>query len=201
MKLYSNTFSPNARKVLGVAAHAGVDLEIETIDLRAGEQKKPEFLAINPNGKIPVLVDGDTTLWESNAIACYVAGSTDSDLWPKSNQRYDIMRWAFWETNHWSKAIFLVISQRIFNADNPDQATIEKGLAEVRVYAAVMDGHLAGRDYLSGDGLTVADFVVGVWLGFTEICELPVSEFANVQRWYDGLKAEPVWQGMLPPRP
>ena len=52
-----------------------------------------------------------------------------------------------------------------------------------------MDSHLTGRDYLSGDGLTVADFVVGVWLGFTEICELPISEFANVQRWYDGLKA------------
>ncbi len=61
MKLYTQPISPNGRKLLGVAAHAGVDLETEIIDLRAGEQKKPEFLAINPNGKVPVLVDGVTT--------------------------------------------------------------------------------------------------------------------------------------------
>ena len=201
MKLYTHPFSPNGRKVVGVAAHAGFALDLQIVDLRAGEQKKPEFLALNPNGKVPVLVDGDTTLWESNAIACCVASKADSDLWPKSNQRYDILRWAFWETNHWSKAIFLLISQHIFNADNPDQAIIDKGLDEFRTYAAVLDGHLKGRDTLSGDDLTIADFVVGVWLGFNEVCQMPVSEFPEIERWYGGLTALPAWSEMLPPRP
>jgi glutathione S-transferase len=201
MKLYTHPFSPNGRKVVGVATHAGLALDLQIVDLRAGEQKKPDFLALNPNGKVPVLVDGDSILWESNAIACSVASKADSDLWPKSNQRYDILRWAFWETNHWSKAIFLLISQHIFNSDNPDQAIIDKGLDEFRTYAAVLDGHLKGRGTLSGDDLTIADFVVGVWLGFKEVCQMPVSEFPEIERWYGGLTALPAWSEMLPPRP
>ena len=95
MKLYTNLFSPNARKVHAVAHALGIDLETHTVDLRAGEQRTPEYLALNPNGKVPTLVDGDTVLWESNAIMCYLAGKGDTDLWPKSAKRYDILRWMF----------------------------------------------------------------------------------------------------------
>lgn len=201
MKLYTNQFSPNCRKILGVAAHAGVALEQEFVDLFKGAQKQPDFLAINPNGKVPVLVDGDTTLWESNAITCYIAGQAESDLWPKSNQRYDIMRWMFWEANHWSRAVGTVIGQKIFNADNPDQAIIDQGHADFRKFAAVLDGHLASREYVSGDGLTVADFAIAVWLGYTQVCELPLSEFSRVSAWHDRLNALPAWGEMHPPQP
>jgi glutathione S-transferase len=93
MKLYTNLFSPNARKVHAVANELGIELDTHTVDLRAGEQRTPEYLALNPNGKVPTLVDGDTVLWESNAIICYLAGKGDTELWPKSAKRYDILRW------------------------------------------------------------------------------------------------------------
>ena len=67
MQLYSNPLSPNCRKVHGVIAHTGLSVDEQTVDLRQGEQKKTEFLKLNPNGKVPVLLDGDTVLWESNA--------------------------------------------------------------------------------------------------------------------------------------
>lgn len=201
MKLYTNHFSPNCRKILGVAAHAGLSIDQEFVDLFKGAQKQPDFLAINPNGKVPVLVDGDTTLWESNAITCYVAGKADSDLWPKSNQRYDILRWMFWESNHWSRAIGTVIGQKIFNADNPDQAIIDKGIAEFRTFASVLDHHLSGRDFVSGEALTVADFSIAVWLGYTQVCELPVSEFGNIGAWNERLSSLPAWNEMHPPQP
>lgn len=201
MKLYSNPFSPNCRKIHGIAAHAGIALKHQPVDLFKGEQKQPDFLTVNPNGKVPALVDGDTILWESNAIACYVAGKAESDLWPKSNQRYDILRWMFWESNHWSKAVGTIIGQKIFNADNPDQAIIDKGLAEFRTFATVLDAHLASRDFISGDALTVADFAVAVWLGYTQICELPLSDFDNIGAWNARLNGMPAWAEMHPPQP
>ncbi len=201
MKLYTHPVSPNCRKIHGVAAHAGITIDHQHVDLFKGGQKQPDFLAINPNGKVPALVDGDTTLWESNAITCYVAGKAECDLWPKSNQRYDIMRWMFWESNHWSKAIGSVIGQKIFNADNPDQTIIDKGHADFRTFASVLDAQLASRDFVSGDTLTVADFALAVWLGYTQICELPVSEFSNIGKWNSRLSALPAWGEMHPPQP
>ena len=200
MQLYTNPFSPNCRKVHGVVAHTGLSVDQETVDLRAGAQKRPEFLKLNPNGKVPVLLDGDSVLWESNSIACYLAGKADSDLWPKSDQRYDILRWMFWETNHWIRPIGAIIGQKIFNAENPDQAIIDKGIADFRDLAAILDGHLGSRSYLSGDGLTVADFAAGVWLGYTPVCGLPTAEFANISKWYDRLTSLPAWEHVLPPQ-
>ena len=101
----------------------GIELETQTLDLRAGEQRTPEYLALNPNGKVPTLVDGDTVLWESNAIMCYLAGKGDTALWPKSAKRYDILRWMFWESNHLTNALNRLFGQKFFNRDNPIRAS------------------------------------------------------------------------------
>ena len=201
MKLYTNLFSPNARKVHAVAQELGIELDTQTVDLRAGEQRTPEYLALNPNGKVPTLVDGETTLWESNAILCYLAGKSDTDLWPKSAKRYDILRWMFWESNHFSQAIGAIIVQKIFRPDNPDQAVIDSALKDFRKYATVLDGTLHGSHYLTGDSLTLADFAVGVGLGYEQSCELPVSEFQHVKRWWQALTDTPSGQTLLPPSP
>ena len=73
MKLYNSNFSPNALRVRAVAAELGIPLDIVEVDLRKGENKTASYLAINPNGKVPVLVDGDFVLWESRAINGYLA--------------------------------------------------------------------------------------------------------------------------------
>ncbi len=201
MKLYSNPYSPNCRKVHGVIAQIGSEVEMQTVNLQEGEQKKPEFLELNPNGRVPVLVDGDTTLWESNSIGCYVAGKAESDLWPRSDQRYDILRWMFWECVHWAPAIGTVIGQKIFNADNPDQAIIDKGITDFRHCASILNGQLESHSHVSGESLTVADFSVGVWLGYAPVLDLPVSEFGNVERWYQTLSDLPAWKEVMPPSP
>ena len=199
MKLYTNLFSPNARKVHAVAQELGIELDTHTVDLRGGEQRTPEYLALNPNGKVPTLVDGDTTLWESNAILCYLAGKSDNDLWPKSAKRYDILRWMFWDAYHFGDAIGRIIGQKIFRRDNPDQAVIDEGLKYFRKYAAVLDGTLHGSHFIIGDTLTLADFAVGVGLGYEQICELPIDEFQHVKRWWQALIDTPSGQTLLPP--
>lgn len=200
MKLYTNLFSPNARKVHAVAHELGIHLDTHTVDLRGGEQRTPEYLAINPNGKVPSLVDGETTLWESNAIICYLAGKGDTELWPKSATRYDILRWMFWESNHFTAAINRIIGEKLFRRENPNQDIIDEALKDFRKYGAVLDGALHGHHFLIGNTLTLADFAVGVGLGYTDICELPLDEFAHVKRWWEALSDTPAGKVLLPPR-
>ncbi len=200
MKLYTHTFSPNCRKVYAIAKELDIKLEHQTVNLMGGEQRQPDFLRLNPNGKVPVLVDGDTTLWESNAIACYLAGKQDTHLWPKSAQRYDILRWMFWESNHLSKAVSKIIGQKIFNRDNPDQAIIDKGLADFRKCAAVLNSTLESNRCVTGETETIADYIVAVWLGYEQICDLPLDEFGYIRRWSAEIAQTPGGQLLPPPR-
>jgi glutathione S-transferase len=198
MKLYTNLFSPNARKVHAVANELGIELETQTVDLRGGEQRTPEYLTLNPNGKVPTLVDGDTVLWESNAIMCYLAGKGDTDLWPKTAKRYDILRWMFWESNHLSNALNRLFFQKFFSGDNPDQALIELATKDFRKYATVLDTHLANNTYVTGDTLTLADFTVGVGFGYAVPLELPLEGLDSINRWWGTFSATDSGSILLP---
>ena len=143
MKLYTNPLSPNCRKPVAVAKHLGLELEEVVVDLGSGEHKKPAFLAINPNGKVPVLVDGDVTLWESNAIMGYLCSKVDStELWPKSMARYDIMRWLFWEAQHFTPAagalVFETVFKKLVGQGDPDPEKIAAGQDKFRQQAGVL---------------------------------------------------------------
>jgi glutathione S-transferase len=105
----------------------------------------------------------------------------------------------FWDSNHFAPAIGKIIGQKIFNRDNPDQAVIDQGIKDFRKYAAVLDGALHGAHHITGDTLTLADFCVGVSLGYAQICELPLDEFQHVKRWWEALIDTPSGQTLLPP--
>ena len=198
MKLYTNLFSPNARKVHAVASELGIELETQTLDLRAGEQRTPEYLALNPNGKVPTLVDGDTVLWESNAIMCYLAGKGDTELWPKSAKRYDILRWMFWESNHLTSALNRLFFQKFFNRDNPDQGVIDRATKDFRKYAEVLDAQLVNNAHVTGDTLTLADFAIGVSFGYIQPLELPVEGLDNIHRWWGAFSTTESGKILLP---
>ena len=104
MKLYGFSPSPNTWKVRAVAAHLSIPLEFEFVDLTKGGSHTPDYLALNPTGRTPVLVDGDFKLWESTAIMQYIASRKPNSLWPDdARARADIMRWQSWHLVHWSK--------------------------------------------------------------------------------------------------
>jgi len=198
MKLYTNPFSPNARKVLAVAHELEIPLETHMVDLRSGEQRTPGYLAINPNGKVPVLVDGETTLWESNAILCYLASQRESSLWPKSHKRYEILRWMFWESNHFTPPLNDLFGEKFFRGDNPNQEVIDRALKSFRKYGAVLDQKLHGAHFVAGDTLTLADFAIGVGLGYADLFDLPLDDLPHVQRWWHHLRDTPSGQLLLP---
>src|SRR5437667_12573825 len=104
MKLYGFPPSPNTWKVRAVAAHLGLPLELELVDLTKGAQRTADYLALNPTGRTPTLVDGNFVLWESTAIMHYLAERKASMLFPNdARTRADIMRWQSWHLQHWSK--------------------------------------------------------------------------------------------------
>src|SRR5258706_13858844 len=131
MKLYGFPPSPNTRKVQAVAAHLAIPLEFEFVDITKGQSRTPEFLAINPGGRTPVLVDGAFKLWESNAIMQYLAGKKKNDLWPEDYKiRADIARWQFWQIAHWHEGcgVFLwenLVKKLLLGADG-DPVALKK---------------------------------------------------------------------------
>ena len=183
-----------------MAAHVGAAIDREFVDLRAGAQRSLDFLDLNPMGKVPVLVDGGTTLWESAAIMAYVADKAGSGLWPDGDRRYDVLRWLAWEGAHWIRPIGAILGQVVFNADNPDGEIVDKGRDDFRVLAGILDNRLATCDFLSGNAPTVADYAVGVWLGYADLCGLPLAEFAWLSDWNARLGGLPGWSETAPPR-
>lgn len=188
MKLYYDE-TPNPWKACAVARYLDLPVEFVHIDLAKGANKTPEFLRVNPNGKVPALADGARTLWEANAIICYLADTAKSDLWPKDDRQIDIIRWFNWETAHFSRhggALFFeyVIRPR-FGLGEPDPAVVAESSKFFRQFAAVLNDHLAGRDYLVGDNLTVADFAVAMTLAYREEAHLPLEDAPHVRRWYE----------------
>src|SRR5579883_2330376 len=104
MQLYMTAMSPNVRRVRLTAAVLGLQLEEKKLDFTKGEHKNPEYLALNPNGAVPTLVDGDFVLTESRAMMQYLASrKPESGLLPRDEQaRADVTRWQFWDSSHFS---------------------------------------------------------------------------------------------------
>jgi glutathione S-transferase len=204
MKLYGFPLSPNTWKVRAVAAHLGLPLELEFVDLTKGGQRAPAYLALNPTGRTPTLVDGDFKLWESNAIMQYIASLKPNSLWPNdAKARADIARWQFWQLAHWGgEACVPLTSQRlvkkILNMGPPDEAVVAKGIEAFNKEARVLDAHLAKQPYLVGKDVTLADFaVVGSMIYFKE-AELPVGPYAHLRDWFERVSALPCWRETAP---
>lgn len=193
MKLYINPQSPNSRLAQLVAAHVGSNADVEIVDMQSGAHKTPEFLQINPNGKVPALEDGDLKLWESNAIACYLASQADSDIWPKSNDRYDIMRWQHWQSAHWNPAMSKFLAEFIFKSE-PDAENVAAAKENFTRWASVLNNHLEANQWVCGDQMTIADFSLAAPLMYAEPCQIPVADFPHVAAWFGRVQETDAWK-------
>lgn len=192
----------NPRKVCALARHLNLPVEFVHVNLGKGEHKTPAFLAMNPNAKVPVLVDGETTLWESSAILCYLAHKAGSDLWPADARQFEVLRWLLWDATEFApKAGTLyfehVIKSR-FGIGAPDPAEVQKATEGFLRFAAVLEAHLKGRRYLVGDALSVADFAVAITLPYAQQAHLPLESFPEIQRWHAQLNRLPAWREPFP---
>lgn len=197
---YYETLNP--RKVCALARHLGSRVEFVRVDLAKGEHKSPAFLAINPNGKVPALTDGAVKLWEADAIMGYLARAAGSQLLPTDERLIDVLRWLSWSANHFTRHAGNLYFQHIIKPDflkaAPDPAAVEEASGFLKQFGAVLDAHLAGRTYLVGDALTIADFSVAVTLPYMEKAKLPLGGFKEIARWHDRLNELPAWRQPFP---
>lgn len=202
MKLYyAQTMNP--RKACAVAKYLGSPVEYIRVDLSRGEQRTPEFLALNPNGKVPLLVDGDKHLWESTAIMAHLAVKAGSDLWPSDAARQvEVLRWLSWDISHFSRhggtLYFEHHIKPFLGLGDVNPTAVEEANGFYKRFAAVLDAHLAQREYLVGDKLSIADFGVGVLLPWMNEAKLPIQDFANVMSWHERMMALPAWREPFP---
>lgn len=201
MKLYfSDTLNP--RKACAVAKYLKLPVEFIYVELGKGAHRTPVFRAMNPNAKVPVLVDGGTTLWESNAIMCHLADRAGSDLWPRDARQIEVMRWLMWDATEFapqaSTFYFEYIIKPRFSMGEPDPAEISKATEGFMRYAAVLEGHLRGRSYLVGEALSVADFAVAITLPYAQKARLPLEGFPEIRRWHARLNELEAWREPFP---
>jgi glutathione S-transferase len=178
-------------------------LQLELVDLTKGAQRKPEYLALNPSGRTPTLIDGDFTLWESAAILQYLGDQQATSLWPNDTKaRADIMRWQSWHLQHWSRGVngfvFENLVKSILQIGAPDPKALAQAGELFHQDAAVLDRHLERRPYLVNDALTLADFTVAAPLFLAERAKIPVEKYANIRRWFGTQAALPAWTETAP---
>jgi len=201
MKLY--IFPPSGRALAAVALrnHLALDCDVQAIDLGRGDQLTSEYRALNPNSKMPTLEDDGFVLWESNAILFYMAAKRpDSGMWPVDVKgQADVVRWLAWESAHWDAESCGMVSyekasKAVLGLGSPDPAFIERGEQNFARFAAVLDGALKDRTWLTGEQLTIADFSIGGLVPSAQGLGLPVGKFPEIVRWYKGLSALPAWR-------
>ena len=199
--LYTTPLSANGRKVLAVARHLNVDARVELVDVYRGEGRTPAYLAINPQGKIPTLVDGDFVLWESNAIIQYLDEAYgDCALSSREpRRRADVARWLFWEAAHWQPALIPVLAPFVGHhvlpeSVRPPATTVRWDDATVHDRLVFLDAHLTGRGVLVGEETTLADFAVAGMMTYARAAAFPFDAFPHVAQWYGRIEALDAWK-------
>ena len=204
MKLYYNPLSPNVRRVRLTAAVLGIDLEEKLLDFSKGEHKNPEYLALNPNGAVPTLVDGSFVLTESRAIMQYLASKKpETGLLPRDEaQRADVTRWQFWDAAHFSPHAATIAFERLLKGmmglGDPDLARVQEALANFRRFAAVLNQRLQGRSFVVGNTMTIADLTLASSLMYASKIELPLGEFPHIDGWLRQITALEAWEKTNP---
>lgn len=192
------------RRVLALVKHLGIDADCIEVDLLAGGLKRPSYLALNPNGNAPTMVDGDVTLWESSAIMAYLCTKAGSDMWPAQRpaEQIEILRWLSWSDNHWSRAVgpfyFEHVIKPAFRLGETDRAEMTAMLPELRKLAAVLDSHLQQRDFVACNRLTIADFQLASMACEWRHAEMPFADYPHIARWLDRLMDIPAWADPWP---
>ncbi|HEY8079931.1 MAG TPA: glutathione S-transferase family protein [Labilithrix sp.] len=192
MKLYEfgPTRSIRARWTL---QELGVPFEAVTVDLFSGEHKKPEYLAVNPAGKLPALVDGDFVLTESVAIVLYLADKyPEKRLLPEDPKgRAEATKWLLFTATELEQPLWRISKHTaLYPTDKRIPAEIENAKGDFRAMACVMEKHLAGRDFVVGDAVTVADFVLAYTLDWANEVKL-LEGTPNLVRYFTSMYARP----------
>jgi glutathione S-transferase len=196
MKLYYSR-NLNPRVAVAVARHLQSPIEFIYASPR-DPANEAAFRLINPNALVPVLVEGRTTLWETDAIACRLSGLAESDFWVTGERLPEFQMWLSWSAHHFTRAASYFYWE---NAVKPrlglppaSSAENEEATGEFHRFAAVLEEFLCSRSWLVGDRMSFADFRVATALPFANASKLPVEGYPRIMAWHERLCRLSAWQ-------
>lgn len=191
VRLYGTSGSRALRALWGIE-EVGIPYEHVPVGYGA-DSKTPEYLAINPNGRIPALVDGELTLFESMAINLHLARRYGGPLYPDgAANEARAWQWSVWGISEIEPLQMQVVVQTLFTpADRRDPKVVERAVRGLQRPLKVLDAALADRPWLLGDRFTVADLNVAGVMHLMKSVSVGWSEHAHVQRWADACHARP----------
>ncbi|WP_281558378.1 glutathione S-transferase family protein [Thalassomonas sp. RHCl1] len=198
LTLYYNPLTVNSIKVQLLCHALEIEVNYQHIALPQGEHLTRRFLEINPDGKVPVLIDGNQVLTESNAILQYLANKHQSSLWPKEVlHQARVLKWLLWQVSDWQKAVGPFAHRRVilphwgFTAH--EQLT-PQALADFDKAMARLELALTGKQTLVADSFTLADIAIGSNLILAEEAQIPLESYPQVRHWLEQLAAHSWWQ-------
>ncbi|MBC7537478.1 MAG: glutathione S-transferase family protein [Bacteriovorax sp.] len=186
----------SAGRCIWALEEAGVPFTTKDVDMRNKEHKSAEFLKINPMGKVPALVDGDVTLFESMAINYYIADAYKKELLGTTPAERGLnMQWSFWATSELQGPIIEIFIQKVFMPDDKrDNNVIENNLKKLPDLLSVLNTSLAGKKYLVGDQFTIADINTASVVSICPMIGVDLKAYSNIEGWLGAISDRPAYQ-------
>lgn len=192
--------TPNGHKITLFLEEAGIDYRIQPIDIGAGDQFKPEFLAFSPNNRMPAIIDrapadgGEpVSVFESGAILTYLAEKTGRFLPTPVRERKAVFEWLFWQMGGFGP---MLGQNHHFSryAPEPIPYAIERYQRETDRLYGVLDRHLAGRRFIANQDYSIADMACYPWAAAHDWHHVDLARFPELRRWHDAIAARPATQ-------
>jgi glutathione S-transferase len=197
LRIWGRNNSINVQKVMWAVAELGLEHERSDAGGEFGGLDTAEYGAMNPNRLVPVLKDGDTAVWESNAVVRYLAARYGAgNLWPEDPaRRSEADRWMDWQLTTLQPAIGPVFMGLVRTPpERRDMASIQANAERLGQAMRVLDGHMAGRPYVAGDRLTMGDVPVGcVYWRYVNL-DIARPDLPNLEPWFQSLKARDAYR-------
>ena len=194
--------TPNGRKTSVMLEEVGLPYTEHAINISKGDQFEPEFLKISPNNRIPAIVDPDgpdgspISVFETGAILIYLGEKTDKFIPTDARKRVAAMEWLMWQMGGFGP--MLGQAHHFLGLDTEVPYGSERYVKESHRLYGVMDRRLADNEYLAGDEYSIADIACYPWAHRHPRHKVDISQFENVQRWYDAIGVRPAVQKGMP---
>lgn len=197
MKLYCFGESGNSYKAALPLELSGLDWEPVKVDFFKGETRTPEYRQnVNDMGEAPVLVDGDVKITQSGVIQDYIAEKSGKFYGANADERRQVLRWVLWDNHKLSSMAGMTrFLANFLPEDKRPQEVIEFSKGRLKGAYATLNGALEGKDWLVGDGPTMADFSCCGYLFYDEPFGFDRKDWPNIDAWLDRIAALPGWKG------
>lgn len=188
--------NPNPRLAVATARHLGSQLDFVWASPFDPAQSE-RFRKLNPSLRIPILLEGETSLWEADAIACRLSMLAGSTFWRLDSDLPDLIRWISWAKANFEFACNIIHfeygTKQRYALGPVDPAKVAEGEELFRESAGQLEAHLENRDFLLDSGLSYADFRMATFLPFNDAAGLPLADYPSISRWHERLSEIPAW--------